>query len=65
MTARRSIVWIISLSFGLISSIAVIFLFDTTIEKFSIGNALLVFLSTAGLAFIWLDFILRTEYLKS
>jgi hypothetical protein len=65
MGTRRTIVWIISLLFGLISTAGVIFLFQTSIDKFSIGNAILVFFAAGSLAFIWLDYVLRTQYLRS
>jgi hypothetical protein len=65
MTARRVINWVVSLSVGLISTLVILQLFDTTLEKFSMGNAIMVFLSTAAIAFIWLDFILKTDYLRN
>ena len=65
MAARRVISWVISLSVGLISTIVIIQLFNTTLEKFTLGNAIMVFLSTAAIVFIWLDFILKTNYLRS
>ena len=65
MNARRAIVWILSIFVGIISPIITIALFGTTLEKFSIGNAILVFASTGSIVFIWLDYILRTQYLKS
>jgi len=65
MGTRRTIVWIISLLFGLISTAGVLFLFQTSIDKFAVGNALLVFLAAGSLAFIWLDYVLRTKYLGS
>ncbi len=65
MNVRRVIVWIASITFGLVNAAAVILFFHTTLEKFSPVNAFLVFLSFAALAFIWLDFILRTKYLRS
>jgi hypothetical protein len=65
MTARRVINWVISLSVGLISTVVTIQLFGTTLEKFSLGNAILVFLSSAAIVFIWLDFILKTDYLRN
>lgn len=65
MNARRTIVWITSLIFGLTCSIAVLLVFGTSLESFSVGNALLVFISTASLAFIWLDFIFKTAFLRS
>ena len=65
MAARRVINWVTSLSVGLISTIVIIQLFNTTLEKFTLGNAIMVFLSTAAIVFIWLDFILKTNYLRS
>ncbi|MGD2057526.1 MAG: hypothetical protein PVF85_00490 [Anaerolineales bacterium] len=65
MTARRVINWVFSLSAGLIGTVITIQLFNTTLDKFSIANAILVFLSISAIAFIWLDFILRTNYLKN
>ena len=66
MKTRRTILWIISIATGLIASYGTVFiLFNTTLDKFSVSNAVLVFLSIGALAFIWLDFILQTKYLKS
>jgi hypothetical protein len=65
MNARRAIVWVFSMAFGLVMVTAVILFFGTTLEKFSIVNASLVFLSFGALAFIWLDLILQTQYLRS
>ena len=64
MTVRRTIVWIASTLAGLASVVAVLLVFGTTLEKFSVANALLVFLSMGSLVFIWLDFVFRTEYLR-
>jgi len=65
MTARRVIVWGASALFGLASAAGVILAFQTTLDKFSTVNAFLVFASFAALAFIWLDWILHTQYLRS
>jgi hypothetical protein len=65
MTARRVIVWGASVIFGLVSAAGVILAFQTTLDKFSVVNAFLVFASFAALAFIWLDWILHTQYLRS
>jgi hypothetical protein len=65
MNARRAIVWTISILVGIISTIVTIAVFGTTLEKFSIGNAILVFASTGSIVFIWLDYIFRTQYLRS
>jgi hypothetical protein len=65
MTVRRVINWVVSLSVGLIATIVTIRLFDTTLEKFALGNAILIFLSVAAIVFIWLDFILKTDYLRN
>jgi hypothetical protein len=65
MAARRAILWTASLLLGLISTVVTIAVFGTTLEKFTLGNAILVFVSTGSIVFIWLDFILRTQYLRS
>lgn len=39
--------------------------FGTTPEKFAYSNVLLLFLSFGGIAFIWLDYLLGTQFLKS
>jgi hypothetical protein len=65
MNARRVIVWVASIVFGLVSAAGVILAFQTTLDKFSVANAFLVFASFAALAFIWLDWILHTQYLRS
>jgi hypothetical protein len=65
MRARRTIVWTIAILFGAATAVGTIAFFNTTIDKFSISNTILVFLSMGSLAFIWLDFILRTEYLRN
>jgi hypothetical protein len=64
MTARRVINWVISISAGLISTIIVLQLFGTTLGKFSLGNALMVFIATGAIVFVWLDWILKTDYLR-
>ncbi len=65
MTTRRMIVWALSLLFGFAVTAGVILAFGTTLEHFSFTNAVLVVLSMASLAFIWLDFVFRTHYLRS
>jgi hypothetical protein len=65
MNTRRAIVWAVSLLVGIASTVITIILFDTTLEKFTVGNAILVFASTGSIVFIWLDFLFRTQYLRS
>lgn len=65
MNTRRTIVWVLALLFGAVSSVATIFLFGTTLERFTLINAVLVFLGMGSIAFIWLDWILRTRFLES
>jgi hypothetical protein len=38
--------------------------FNTTPEKFAYSNVLLLVLSVGGIAFIWLDYFLDTQFLK-
>ncbi len=65
MKVRRALVWIVSIGFGVAMTFGTVAAFGTTFNKFSESNTVLVFLSTFGLSFIWLDFILMTKYLKS
>ncbi len=65
MALRRSIVWIVSAIVGLVSTVATIVAFGTTLERFTLAGALLVFLSIGSFVFIWLDWLFRTDYLKS
>jgi hypothetical protein len=65
MTVRRTAVWVMSVLFGLAVTYGTIAFFGTTLSRFSISNALMVFFSMGSLSFIWLDFILRTQYLRS
>lgn len=39
--------------------------FGTTPEKFAYSNVILLFLSTAALMAIWLDYFMKTDLLKS
>ncbi len=64
MTARRTIVWTVSTIVGLAGTVATIAAFQTTLVKFSYGGALTLFLSLGAFVFIWLDWILQTDYLK-
>lgn len=64
MNVRRTIVWIASTLFGVASTIGTILIFGTTLDKFSISNAILVFCAAGSLAFIWLDYLLQTNYLR-
>ncbi len=65
MKIRRVMVWGISLVVGFAASIGAIAIFQTTLDKFSMSNALLICLAFGSLAFIWLDYLLKTEYLRS
>jgi len=65
MKVRRAAVWTISLVVGLATCVGVILAFDTTLDKFSLSNALLICLAFGSLSFIWLDYFLKTQYLRS
>ncbi|OGO15371.1 MAG: hypothetical protein A2Y93_01275 [Chloroflexi bacterium RBG_13_68_17] len=64
MTGRRLAVWILSALFGVAGAFGIVFAFRTTFERFSYASALLVFLALGSLAFIWLDYFLKTSYLR-
>lgn len=64
MNGRRVAVWGLSALFGIAGAAGIVIAFGTTIERFSVANVLLVFLSLGSLAFIWLDYFLKTSYLR-
>ncbi len=65
MLARRILVWAVSVALGVAGVFAVIAAFKTTLSNFSWSNILLVFLAFGSLAFIWMDYFLKTQYLRS
>ena len=70
MRIRRTIVWIVSSVFGIAAAAGAILFFRSDFSEFTVGLfpgdlPLVLLLSFAGLAFIWLDFIFKTEYLRS
>jgi hypothetical protein len=65
MNARRFLVWVVSLVFGVASAAGVILAFGTTLERFSVVNGFLVTVAMGAVAFIWLDYFLKTNYLRN
>ncbi len=71
MTIRRSALWIVSIGFGLASTAGTIIIFGSNLNKFWTNFLfpgdlpLLLFIGFGSLAFIWLDLILQTQYLKN
>lgn len=66
MQIKRIIVVVVSLILGVLVTGAVIYLgFGTTPERFAYSNVVLLTISIAGIAFIWLDYLLGTQFLKS
>jgi hypothetical protein len=70
LNIRRVIVWVVSGLFGVVVSAALILYFRSSLAEFTVGLftgdlPLVLVLSFASLAFIWLDFIFKTEYLRS
>lgn len=75
LNLRRSIVWLASLIFGLVVTWVIIYAriplgpvtigFGSDVVKFAYSNVGLLYISTAGVAWIWLDYFLDTKYLKS
>ncbi|HRE27038.1 MAG TPA: hypothetical protein PK954_10425 [Anaerolineales bacterium] len=65
MQSKRLILWIVSALFGAAMTVAIVYVgFATTPERFAYSNVLLLFLSFGAIAFIWLDYFLKTDYLK-
>jgi hypothetical protein len=71
MTIRRTALWIVSIGFGVVSTAGTIIIFGSDLNRFwtnflFIGDLpLLLFIGFGSLAFIWLDLILQTQYLKN
>jgi hypothetical protein len=75
LNLRRAMVWLISLVFGLVVTLVIIYSriplgpvtigFGTDVAKFAYSNVGLLFIAAAGVAWIWLDYFLDTKYLKS
>ncbi len=65
MLLKRVLVWVLSALSGLAGVAVILQALGTSLEEFSLIDAALVALSLAGLAFIWLDHFLKTEYLSS
>ena len=70
MKTRRLIVWVIAALFGLAATTITILVFNVSLDKFTTGLIigdlpLTLFVGYASLAFIWLDYLFRTEYLRS
>jgi hypothetical protein len=72
---RRYLVWIIAVIFGLVVTGVIIYAriplgpvtigFGTNVANFAYSNVGLLFISSAGVAWIWLDYFLGTQFLKS
>ncbi len=61
---RRTIVWVLSALLGVGSAAAIIFLlFQTTLEKYIVLNAILLTTALAALFWIWLDYFFSTDML--
>jgi hypothetical protein len=65
VSGRRAVVWLVSAGFGAACVLAALRLFETTLVKFALSKAVLIFLSMGALAFSWLDFVIRTKCLRS
>lgn len=71
MKIRRIILWIVAIGFGVVSTAGTIIIFGSDLNRFwtnflFIGDLpLLLLVGYFSLAFIWLDLILQTQYLKN
>jgi uncharacterized membrane protein len=65
MTIRRMIVWISSVISGAISVSITILIFSSLNTHLPLASSILIFLSFSSLAFIWLDYFLKTKYLRA
>ncbi len=71
MKIRRIILWTVAIGFGVVSTAGTIIIFGSDLNRFwtnflFIGDLpLLLLIGYFSLAFIWLDLILQTQYLKN
>jgi hypothetical protein len=71
MKSRRIMLWALSVGFGIAATAGTIFAFGSSYDRFwtnFLFKGDLPLLLAAGygsLAFIWLDWILRTDYLRN
>ena len=71
MKIRRIILWIVAIGFGVVSTAGTIIIFGSDLNRFwtnflFIGDLpLLLLIGYFSLAFIWLDLILQTQYLRN
>ena len=71
MRTRRIILWIASITFGVVSTVGTVLIFNSDFNRFWTNFLfpgdlpLLLFVGFGSLAFIWLDWVLRTEYLNA
>jgi hypothetical protein len=65
MAIRRIIVWIMSAAIGAISASITVLIFSNIASQLSFASATLIFLAFSGLAFIWLDYFLNTEFFRT
>lgn len=65
LQVKRIIVGVVSLAIGVaLTALTIFVLFGTTLRDFAYSNVVLLFLSTASIAAIWLDYALGAEILK-
>ena len=71
MRTRRIILWVISIGFGVVTTFGTILIFNSDFNRFWTNVLfkgdlpLLLFVGFGSLAFIWLDWIMQTQYLKN
>lgn len=71
MTIRRTALWIASIGFGVVSTAGTIIVFGSDLNRFwtnflFVGDLpILLLIGFGSLAFIWLDLILQTQYLRN
>ncbi|HEY4666611.1 MAG TPA: hypothetical protein VIH26_04840 [Anaerolineales bacterium] len=70
MRTRRIVLWVISLGFGVAGTVGTVIVFGSDFNRFWTNFLfkgdlpLLLLVGYGSLAFIWLDLILQTQYLK-
>ncbi len=64
LSSRRAIVWVISIVLAILGMLLTVWALGTTLERYSIANLSLLVISYGSLAWIWLDYFMKTDMLQ-
>ena len=64
LSSRRAIVWVISIVLAILGTLQTVWALDTTLERYGYANLSLLVISYGSLAWIWLDYFMKTDMLQ-